>query len=414
MKLPPRDEIREYLLSFDLFSQLGRPEEALAYLEPHLDRFIRTTQLVSQLKDCNRILELGSMPHLMTLMLQKYLGCTLSLANFSGDYGEVAGEEGEVVVSSTRFSESSTFRYKIFNVERDPFPYADGEFDAVLCCEIIEHLAMDPSHMLREIHRILRPGGYVLITTPNVIQVENMRRLVQGINPYYPYSGYGVYGRHNREYTPRELDQLLRLHNFVPTTLVAEDCYPHSAWHRWLTRIGPLRWRRDTIFALAQSFGSPAQCYPDWLYHSQSSRRRVTRNSIVMGDGEIFQLGSGWHGFENWPPAVRWTGREAVAFLKPLGDETTLSLRAGAGLVATRGEIWVQGQLAGTIALEPLQWQELSVPLPEPVRSAIQAGALAEMEIHLQVDPPFIPAEVSPGSTDKRELGIAVERIWLA
>jgi SAM-dependent methyltransferase len=44
-------------------------------------------------------------------------------------------------------------------------PFADGEFDAVLATEVLEHCP-DPQAVLNEIRRILRPGGAVLITTP--------------------------------------------------------------------------------------------------------------------------------------------------------------------------------------------------------------------------------------------------------
>jgi SAM-dependent methyltransferase len=41
-----------------------------------------------------------------------------------------------------------------------------GLFDTVISCETIEHLA-DPVQALRELHRVLRPGGCLLLTTPN-------------------------------------------------------------------------------------------------------------------------------------------------------------------------------------------------------------------------------------------------------
>ena len=43
---------------------------------------------------------------------------------------------------------------------------------------------------------------------------------------------------------------------------------------------------------------------------------RVTQNALVMGTNEASQLGGGWFGVEQWPPAVRWTGPEAVAYMR--------------------------------------------------------------------------------------------------
>ena len=43
--------------------------------------------------------------------------------------------------------------------------YADATFDAALCIEVIEHV-QHPQAVVDELHRVLRPGGRVLLTTP--------------------------------------------------------------------------------------------------------------------------------------------------------------------------------------------------------------------------------------------------------
>ncbi|MDH4037419.1 MAG: methyltransferase domain-containing protein [Candidatus Krumholzibacteria bacterium] len=44
-------------------------------------------------------------------------------------------------------------------------PFTAGCTDAVLCTEVMEHVS-DPAAMLAEIHRVLRPGGHLIITVP--------------------------------------------------------------------------------------------------------------------------------------------------------------------------------------------------------------------------------------------------------
>lgn len=42
---------------------------------------------------------------------------------------------------------------------------ASGAYDVVTCCEVIEHVT-DPAGLLREIRRVLKPGGIAVLTTP--------------------------------------------------------------------------------------------------------------------------------------------------------------------------------------------------------------------------------------------------------
>jgi len=61
-----------------------------------------------------------------------------------------------------------------FDAERDPFPYEGGHFDLVIAGEILEHMIYDPMHLLLESRRVLREGGTLLITTPNVASITSV------------------------------------------------------------------------------------------------------------------------------------------------------------------------------------------------------------------------------------------------
>jgi len=47
-------------------------------------------------------------------------------------------------------------------------PVADATFDTVISCETIEHV-VEPMKAMKELHRVLRPGGRLLLTTPNYL-----------------------------------------------------------------------------------------------------------------------------------------------------------------------------------------------------------------------------------------------------
>ena len=60
------------------------------------------------------------------------------------------------------------------NLER--LPLGDAEFDVVVSIQVLEHL-LDPAAGVRELGRVLRPGGTLLLTTDN-----RARRLTQALN----------------------------------------------------------------------------------------------------------------------------------------------------------------------------------------------------------------------------------------
>lgn len=99
----------------------------------------------------------------------------------------------------------------------------------VLFCEILEHLIADPAQVISEINRVLKLNGCCILTTPNVNRYVNIRKLLLGENLYDQYSGYGPYGRHNREYTLGEVQHLLTLHGFQLEQSFTADVWPKIA-----------------------------------------------------------------------------------------------------------------------------------------------------------------------------------------
>ena len=61
-------------------------------------------------------------------------------------------------------------------------PYADGEFDVVVCIESLEHI-YPTDFMLREIRRLLKPGGAAIVDVPRLDSFLNIALLALGFQP---------------------------------------------------------------------------------------------------------------------------------------------------------------------------------------------------------------------------------------
>jgi glycosyltransferase involved in cell wall biosynthesis/SAM-dependent methyltransferase len=262
----PHDEMASYLRGWAV------DKESADYLEKHETRLEKTLGLIPPGGPDDRILEMGA-----------YLQMTPALRDKLG-YGEVRGcyygEPGRVDHREVTSASGETFTCEIdhFDAEKDAFPYPDGHFTTVLCCELIEHLFTDPMHLMCEVIRILKPGGHFVLTTPNIAGLRGVAAILQGYHPGFfhsylrPDTAAQSDARHNREYTPREIHQLLENSGFEVARLETGEFreLPHPEF-RWVVHLLE-RYRLNTalrgdgIYAVGRKTGAVRERYPGWLY----------------------------------------------------------------------------------------------------------------------------------------------------
>lgn len=248
-------------------------EASADYLNTHSTRLLKTLEITPPGSANQRVLEMGA-----------YLQITPALKSKLG-YGEVRGcyygKLGRSDHRTVTSADGETFECEIdhFDAEKDVFPYPDEHFSTVICGELIEHLFEDPMHLMGEINRILTPGGHLVLTTPNIAALRGISGILQGYHPGFfhayirPAEGTGeVDARHNREYAPREIHQLLENSGFEVTRLETgefrDEPHPEFGWiihllerYRLSTEL-----RGDGIYAVGKKTGAVRERYPAWLY----------------------------------------------------------------------------------------------------------------------------------------------------
>jgi len=207
------DDIRQYLYSFEI---AGSDSSFMkAYVDDALARFFHTIDLLSG-STSGKILEIGANPYLLTVLIKKIADFDLTLTNFFSlnIYDKDIGA-GEQVLVSASFKEEYIFKYSALNIELSDYPYKSNLFDKILFCEVLEHVVVDPLKIFSKLHNILKPGGELILTTPNALRLINFAHMIAGKNffdKYHPENG--VYGRHNREYSISEVIKLLEAEGF--------------------------------------------------------------------------------------------------------------------------------------------------------------------------------------------------------
>jgi SAM-dependent methyltransferase len=179
----PRDWLHRIVLDpiFDPFAN-PRPEVALAMLQGG-----------------GKLLDVGC-----------WNGGFLERIERAGLYAELAGVD--VVAEGVEVARRKGYDAHVVDLNGDPLPFPDRHFDGVSLLAVLEHV-FDPYAMIREVHRVLRPGGELLIDVPNAASFTNRLRILFGRIPITSADA-GWDGGHLHYFTRHALDHFLRREGF--------------------------------------------------------------------------------------------------------------------------------------------------------------------------------------------------------
>jgi len=156
-----------------------------------------------------RILDVGSGPCDKTAVLS-LLGFHCTACDDLNDFWHKEGANRKLIVDFTKL-----VGIQFDMLKEQKLPYPDDTFDCVIFSDVIEHLHDSPRVILNDALAKLKPGGLLLITMPNSVNLRKRISVLTGHSNYQslelffwsplPYRG------HVREYTLQETKRLLRL-----------------------------------------------------------------------------------------------------------------------------------------------------------------------------------------------------------
>lgn len=164
-------------------------------------------------------------------------------------------------------------------------PYEDGMFDQVVCVEGLEHID-NPQNAIREFARLLKPGGTLIVSVPNIMNIEErLKWLFTGYTSHFKplsaetrtqiaaqFGGFDEVALHVNPISYSELRYLLEKNGFR-LDAVAYDVRKGRSWVFW-----PIA----AMIRLSSSFSSTAKRQARWTSELNSDEVLLGGNTLIF------------------------------------------------------------------------------------------------------------------------------------
>ncbi len=158
-------------------------------------------------------------------------GYTVALVD-SGAESAVGVDVIEERIQKAKEREKDNLNVEFFHLTNDDLPFPDAFFDGVMMNEVLEHVT-DEVHTLREILRVLRPGGHLVIMSPN---------------RWFPFEGHGM---HIGE---RVFAFPVPVLPWLPSTIGQQFMFARNYWpsemRDLVNRVGFAVWKVDFVWPI--------------------------------------------------------------------------------------------------------------------------------------------------------------------
>lgn len=129
-----------------------------------------------------------------------------------------------VDISETAVREASRVKNAVIVCSyAEATPFSDSHFDAAVCSEVLEHTE-NPALVVKELSRIVRPGGTIVLSVPNEPLINLIKGVVWSLG-VFPLLFPGVPRRQDEEWHLHSFDMKV-LRGICADTLAIERVYP--------------------------------------------------------------------------------------------------------------------------------------------------------------------------------------------
>jgi len=176
----------------------------------HIEQKEKLERIVDLFEPCDRVLDIGCG--------DGWFGKRI-IEDFGADVHGV-----DISKEALKKAELSGLKVKRQDLDGNKLSYPNNYFDAVLCGDILEHL-INTEFFLKELRRVLKKNGFLILSVPNIATYYNRLLLLAGKFPigiesaselvFPPIKAKGLYNTgHVRAYTKETLTKLIVYHGF--------------------------------------------------------------------------------------------------------------------------------------------------------------------------------------------------------